>query len=49
MKFIKFSLLAAILFISACTHGGVGVGGGVGIGGSSSSGIGVGVGGGVRF
>lgn len=49
MKFIKYSLLAVILLISACSHGGVGVGGGVGIGGSSSSGIGVGVGGGVRF
>ncbi|NLA89264.1 MAG: hypothetical protein GX844_05290 [Alcaligenaceae bacterium] len=49
MRLIKFSLIAMVLFISACSHGGVGVGGGVGIGGSSSSGIGVGVGGGMRF
>lgn len=49
MKIIKCLLLVAVLFVSACSHGGVGVGGGFGIGGGSSSGIGVGVGGGVRF
>ena len=49
MKILKCLLLIAALYVSACSHGGLGLGGGVGLGGSSSSGFGVGVGGGVRF
>ena len=49
MKLIKYSLLVAVLLISACSHGGIGAGGGIGVGGSSSSGVGVGIGGGLSF
>ena len=49
MRLIKFSLIAMVLFISACSHGGVDLGGRVIIESGSSSGIGVGVGGGMRF